>query len=105
MLVPRYVTNAYDIGHVVIWVSSLLVSVLGHAFSILSLCMMDMQAFLCGNEEFVCHRKCESESHLVLKGRHDTGKPKNVLVANQVLTLSLGCFSGSGGTGVKVCSV
>ncbi|XP_048863845.1 proteasome activator complex subunit 4A isoform X1 [Brienomyrus brachyistius] len=24
MLVPRYVTNAYDIGHVVIWVSSLL---------------------------------------------------------------------------------
>lgn len=26
MIVPRYVTNAYDIGHVVLWVSSLLVS-------------------------------------------------------------------------------
>lgn len=26
MIVPRYVTNAYDISHVVLWVSSLLVS-------------------------------------------------------------------------------
>lgn len=25
MMVPRYVTNAYDISHVVLWVSSLLV--------------------------------------------------------------------------------
>lgn len=28
MIVPRYVTNAYDISHVVLWVSSLLVSYL-----------------------------------------------------------------------------
>lgn len=28
MIVPRYVTNAYDISHVVLWVSSLLVSLL-----------------------------------------------------------------------------
>lgn len=26
MMVPRYITNAYDISHVVLWVSSLLVS-------------------------------------------------------------------------------
>lgn len=27
MIVPRYANNAYEIGHVVLWVSSLLVSV------------------------------------------------------------------------------
>lgn len=27
MLVSRYLTNAYDIGHVVTWISALLVSV------------------------------------------------------------------------------
>lgn len=28
MIVPRYITNAYDISHVVLWISSLLVSLL-----------------------------------------------------------------------------
>lgn len=30
MIVPRYLTNSYDIGHVVLWVSAMLVSVMGH---------------------------------------------------------------------------
>ncbi|XP_055031264.2 proteasome activator complex subunit 4B isoform X1 [Misgurnus anguillicaudatus] len=32
MIVPRYVTNSYDIGHVVLWVSAMLVSIMGHSF-------------------------------------------------------------------------
>lgn len=32
MMVPRYITNAYDISHVVLWVSSLLVCVLPVTF-------------------------------------------------------------------------
>jgi len=30
MVVPRYLTNSYDIGHVVLWISSMLVSFMSH---------------------------------------------------------------------------
>lgn len=53
MIVPRYVTNAYDISHVVLWVSSLLVRSKPHSFciqlNVLSphcICVIDLY---CGN--------------------------------------------------------
>ncbi len=35
MIIPRYLTNSYDIGHVVLWISSMLVSLMNHAPAII----------------------------------------------------------------------